>query len=79
MDTDNETPRPPQGGSREPSVDTDEMYTDDDSRSADGEPSMSPSGDGEPAMDTDNWRSRLQPDSRQRIVNKKCFQEVFAI
>ncbi|PQQ20326.1 hypothetical protein Pyn_16900 [Prunus yedoensis var. nudiflora] len=31
---------------------------------------MSPSGDGEPAMDTDNWRSRLQPDSRQRIINK---------
>lgn len=25
---------------------------------------------GEPAMDAGDWRSQLQPDSRQRIVNK---------
>ncbi|CAL8998646.1 unnamed protein product, partial [Prunus brigantina] len=62
MDTGNETPRPPQGEDGEPSIDADEMFTDDDNES--------PSADGgEPAMDTDNWRSRLQPDTRQRIVN----------
>lgn len=67
MDTGNETPRPPQGDESpsedgEPSIDADEMFTDDDNES--------PSADGgEPAMDTDNWRSRLQLDTRQRIVN----------
>jgi len=25
---------------------------------------------GEPVMDTGDWRTQLQPDSRQRIVNK---------
>ncbi|GFS38958.1 hypothetical protein Acr_00g0060500 [Actinidia rufa] len=29
-----------------------------------------PGGAGEPTMDTGDWRAQLQPDSRQRIVNK---------
>ncbi|ONH99394.1 hypothetical protein PRUPE_6G027900 [Prunus persica] len=107
MDTDNEKPRPPQGGSSEPSMDTDKMYADDNespsededgepsmspsededgepsmspSEDEDGEPSMSPSGfglplmspsgDGDPSMGTGDWRNQLQPDTRQKIVNK---------
>lgn len=37
-------------------------------------------GVGEPTMDAGDWRSQLQPDSRQRIVNKmwafplRCWQ-----
>ncbi|BBH04420.1 hypothetical protein Prudu_015559 [Prunus dulcis] len=119
MDTDNEKPRPPQGGSSEPSMYTDKMYADDNespsededgepsmspsededgepsmspsededgepsmspSEDEDGEPSMSPSGfglplmspsgDGDPSIGTGDWRNQLQPDTRQKIVNK---------